>query len=40
MAYEMDCDYELAGQIIVFTSVISVVTIFTSIYFSRMFGII
>ena len=40
MAHEMDCADELAGQIVVLTSILSMVTIFLSIYSSKLLGLL
>ncbi len=40
MAQEMDSDAELAGQLVVWTTVISAVTLFVFIYLMKAFGII
>lgn len=40
MAKSMHCDYELAGQLVVSTSLMSVVTIFVFVFLSKSFGIL
>ena len=39
MAQEMDSDAELAGQLVVWTTVISAITLFVFIYLLRVIGI-
>ena len=39
MAQEMDSDYELTGQIVIWSTVISAFTLFTFIYVLRVIGI-
>jgi predicted permease len=40
MALEMDADGELAGQVVIFTSIISIITIFFLVYLLKTLQLI
>ncbi|QEK01112.1 AEC family transporter [Treponema phagedenis] len=40
MAYQFDCDYELAAQVVAFSTVVSCITIFATVFLLNFIGII